>query len=76
MKYLSSIFSFETLRSVGLPPNWKASIALLAVLLLSAELFARAMLAPVGDHLWAYSPGSVTGRFRVVSNACLQSGDT
>ena len=58
MKFLSSIFSFETLRAVDLPSHWKASVVLMAALLVTAELGARFLLAPVGDHLWAYSPGT------------------
>ena len=63
MKFLSSIFSSETLRSVELPTHWKASIVLLVVLLLGAELTARTLMTPVGDHLWAYAPASSPGTF-------------
>lgn len=63
MKFHSSIFSFETLRSVELPAHWKASMVLLVVLLLSAELAARVLMAPVGNYLWAYPPASSPGTF-------------
>ena len=63
MKFLSSIFSSETLRSVEFPAHWKASMVLLVVLLLGAELAARALLAPVGDYLWAYPPASSPDTF-------------
>lgn len=63
MKFLSSIFSFDTLKSVHLPTHWKASIALLLVLIVGAELASRALLAPVGDHLWAYSPAASARSF-------------
>ena len=56
MKFLSSIFSSETFRSIHLPRHWKASIALLAFLLVSAELTARFLMAPIGENVWAYSP--------------------
>ena len=58
MKFRSSIFSSETFRSVECPAHWKASIALLVVLLLSAEFAARALMEPLGDYLWAYPPAS------------------
>lgn len=54
MKSLSSIFSFDSLRNVSLPRDWWATLGLLTVLLFSAELIARSLLAPIGDHLWAY----------------------
>ena len=63
MKFLSSIFSSETLRSVEFPAHWKASIVLLVALLLGAELAARALMAPVGDDLWAYPPASSPNSF-------------
>lgn len=56
MTFLSSTFSFETLKAVGLPAHWRASIGLMIVLLLGAELAARVLMAPLGEHLWAYSP--------------------
>lgn len=63
MKFLSSIFSSENLRSVEFPAQWKASIVLLVILLLGAEFAARLLLAPVGDYLWAYPPASAPGTF-------------
>ena len=63
MKFLSSIFSFKTLRAVGLPAHWRASIGLLIVLLLSAELAARVLMAPIGEHFWAYSPTESSASF-------------
>lgn len=63
MKFLSSIFSFETLKAVDLPGHWRASIGLLLLLLVSAELAARILMAPVGEHLWAYSPTASSGSF-------------
>ena len=48
MKFLSSIFSSETLRAVEFPAHWKASIALLVVLLLSAELAAQGITVVSG----------------------------
>lgn len=58
MKFLSSIFSSETLRSIELPRHWMASIALLAFLLVGAELTARILMAPIGENVWAYSPSN------------------
>ena len=63
MKFRSSTFSFETLRAVGMPAHWRASISLLIILLLSAELAARVLMAPLGEHLWAYSPTSSAASF-------------
>lgn len=63
MKFLSSIFSFETLKAIDLPGHWRASIGLLVVLLVGAELAARVLMAPVGDHLWAYSPTESSASF-------------
>jgi hypothetical protein len=63
MKFLSSIFSFDTLRSVGLPGHWKASMALLVAVLVGAELTARALMAPIGDSLWAYSQPATANAF-------------
>jgi hypothetical protein len=56
MKFLSSIFSSETLESIRMPRHWLASLALLAIILIGAEVAARIALAPVGDNLWAYRP--------------------
>jgi hypothetical protein len=58
MKFLSSIFSFETLKSVDLPRHWLASMALLMAILLGVEVGARFALAPIGEHLWAYRPAA------------------
>jgi hypothetical protein len=58
MKFLSSIFSSETLRSIELPRHWIASMALLAFLLVGAELAARFLMAPIGENVWAYSPSN------------------
>jgi hypothetical protein len=63
MKSLSSIFSFDTAKAVELPGHWRASIVLLIVLLIGAELFARVVMAPLGEHLWAYSPTASSHTF-------------
>jgi len=41
-----------------MPRHWLASMALLAAILVGVEVAARVVLAPVGDHLWAYRPAA------------------
>lgn len=58
MKFLSSIFSSEQLSGLDIPRDWWASMALLAGILVVAELTARVLMAPVGEDLWAYGYGT------------------
>lgn len=63
MKYRSSIFSSESTASMEIPRHWWATMALLLVLLLSVEVAARLLLAPIGDHLWAYDSTALSRSF-------------
>lgn len=63
MKFPSSIFSSEQLSRLDIPRDWWASMALLAGLLVLAELAARVLLAPVGENLWTYGSGTDPSRF-------------
>jgi hypothetical protein len=57
MKFLSSIFNSEQLADLDIPRDWWASMALLAGVLVFAELAARVLMAPVGENLWSYGTG-------------------
>jgi hypothetical protein len=48
---------------MDIPRHWWASVVLLLILLLSAEICARFLLAPVGDNLWAYDSASLSRSF-------------
>lgn len=63
MKYRSSIFSSESLAVSEIPRDWLATLALTLFLLVAAEATARVLLAPLGDHLWAYDSPSMAKSF-------------
>ncbi len=52
--FLSSIFSFNTLDRRSIPRRWVVSILAVAVLFVGAEVVSRVLMAPLGDHVWAY----------------------
>ena len=54
MKSRSSIFSSESLAELRIPRDWWASLAVVVLLVVTAEIVARVLLAPIGDFLWAY----------------------
>jgi hypothetical protein len=63
MKSLLSIFSSESAASIAIPRHWWASNVLLLILLITAEIFARVVLAPIGDYLWAYDSTALSRSF-------------
>ena len=63
MKFPSSIFNFEALRSVDVPRHWWASIVLMFILLAGAEAGARYLMGPIGDNLWAYGSAGFSRSF-------------
>jgi hypothetical protein len=50
----SSIFSFETMRSLSIPGGWLASLGVAMALLCVAEIGARVLMRPIGDDIWVY----------------------
>lgn len=48
---------------MNMPRDWWATIVLLSVLLVGAELAARFVLAPIGNHLWAYDSTALSRSF-------------
>lgn len=60
MKFRSSIFSSESLQLASIPRDWWLSTWLLFAILVTTELGARFLLAPIGDHLWAYDSAALS----------------
>ena len=50
----SSIFSFRTLDLESLPRGWLFSLVAAAAIIGAAEICARILANPIGDHVWAY----------------------